>query len=330
MRFRTPLTDTAGIIKTGGGTLKLDDTSLTYAGLTDVQAGTLQLGANGEAEAVNIPGDLEIDAGATLEIDIDAANANDVLNVTGTVTLGGALTLNVDANNTIATGTEIVLINNDGTDAVSGLFSNYTDGQTFTINGHTFQISYSGGAAGGAGDTNDVVLTALNDAPIISVDGPGGDSAVAALNETNAGLTVSDTLTLTDTDLTDTVNVAVTSVAVAGNDGHLTNAQLLAMMSIVEANPILNATETTDQFTWNFDSGSEAFDHLAVGESLTLTYTLTAADAPTGATDTQTVTITINGTNDAPTAVPRYRRCDRKRKPNLHPGDRQRPGCRSL
>ena len=51
--------------------------------------------------------------------------------------------------------------------------------------------------------------------------------------------------------------------------------------------------------TWDFNSASEAFDYLAVGESLTLTYTITVTDSQ-GATDTQDVVITINGTNDAP------------------------------
>ena len=46
-------------------------------------------------------------------------------------------------------------------------------------------------------------------------------------------------------------------------------------------------------------SGSEAFNYLDDGESLTLTYTVRATDDST-AYDDQTVTITITGTNDAP------------------------------
>ncbi|MCF6777928.1 VCBS domain-containing protein, partial [Thiotrichales bacterium 19X7-9] len=151
----------------------------------------------------------------------------------------------------------------------------------------------------GATDTQTVVITinGTNDAPVISIE--AGDSAAESLIESNAGLTVSDTLTTTDLDLTDTVSVAVTSVVESGDTSGIANATLLAMMSVTSGD-ILDNTETVDTFTWSFDSGVEAFDYLAAGESLVLTYTLTVTDAPTGATDTQTVVITINGTNDAP------------------------------
>src|SRR6202008_3881517 len=46
-------------------------------------------------------------------------------------------------------------------------------------------------------------------------------------------------------------------------------------------------------------SGSQAFDFLAAGETLTLTYTVKAADTQ-GASDSHTVAVTITGTNDAP------------------------------
>src|SRR5690606_15093821 len=47
--------------------------------------------------------------------------------------------------------------------------------------------------------------------------------------------------------------------------------------------------------------GSEAFNFLADGQTLTLTYTVRATDdSPSAAHDDQTVTVTITGTNDAP------------------------------
>jgi VCBS repeat-containing protein len=42
-----------------------------------------------------------------------------------------------------------------------------------------------------------------------------------------------------------------------------------------------------------------SFNHLATGESLTLTYTIEVQDSQ-GAVDTQTVVITVTGTADAP------------------------------
>jgi VCBS repeat-containing protein len=63
--------------------------------------------------------------------------------------------------------------------------------------------------------------------------------------------------------------------------------------------PVIDGTQDSGTLTWVFDSGSEAFDYLAVGESLSLTYTVTVTDSR-GATDQQDVTITIWGTNDVP------------------------------
>ncbi|TJW68779.1 MAG: hypothetical protein E5V29_10595, partial [Mesorhizobium sp.] len=54
----------------------------------------------------------------------------------------------------------------------------------------------------------------------------------------------------------------------------------------------------THNLTWSFNSTPQAFDFLAAGETLTLTYTIQADDGH-GGTDTQTVTVSITGTNDA-------------------------------
>src|SRR5438067_9183644 len=50
--------------------------------------------------------------------------------------------------------------------------------------------------------------------------------------------------------------------------------------------------------SWTFDSTPQAFDYLAVGESLVLSYTVQSTDN-NSASDTQTVTETITGNNDA-------------------------------
>ena len=51
---------------------------------------------------------------------------------------------------------------------------------------------------------------------------------------------------------------------------------------------------------WNFNSGSQAFNFLPAGQTLTLTYNVRATDSSGAAnnTDNQPVTITITGTND--------------------------------
>jgi len=152
----------------------------------------------------------------------------------------------------------------------------------------------------GATDTQDVTITitGANDVPIITVE--AGDSDGATLTETDAALTSNGTLSVVDLDITDTVNVTVTSVAESGVTAGLAsnNSALLAMLSVDIGNIIDNAN-TSGVINWTFDSSAEAFDYLAVGESLVLTYTVTVTDSQ-NATNTQTVTITINGTNEVP------------------------------
>ncbi|MBH9553330.1 beta strand repeat-containing protein, partial [Inhella gelatinilytica] len=153
----------------------------------------------------------------------------------------------------------------------------------------------------GGTDTQDVVvtITGTNEAPVISLQ--AGDSAAVALAETNAGLTASDTLTVRDADDIDTVTNAVTAVVASGTyAGGSTpvNATLLAMMS-VNAGPLNADSADLNNITWSFNSGAEAFNFLAAGETLVLTYTITSTDN-NGDSDTQDVVVTITGSNDAP------------------------------
>ncbi len=145
-----------------------------------------------------------------------------------------------------------------------------------------------------------VTITGTNDALAIT-----GGPDTSGLTETNAGLTDSGTLTVSDADLTDLVTAAVDSVGVSGTGltsvpGTLTNVILEGFLT-VSPTAILDGTELTNTLTWDFNSGSEAFDFLATGETLILTYTVSATDDDgTPLSDTETVTVTITGTNDAP------------------------------
>ncbi|PKB14767.1 VCBS repeat-containing protein [Novosphingobium kunmingense] len=145
-----------------------------------------------------------------------------------------------------------------------------------------------------------VTLTGSNDGPDIEL--VGSDSAVANLAETNAGLSTSGTLTVKDPDTGDTVTAAVDSVTASGTGGtNFTNAALKAMLSVT-AGPVA-ADGELHNLTWTFNSGGEAFNYLAAGESLVLTYSIKASDSAPGdlkKSDVQTVAVTINGTNDAP------------------------------
>jgi len=149
-------------------------------------------------------------------------------------------------------------------------------------------------------DTDAVTITMkdVNEAPVVS-DGP--DSANLA--ETDAALASSGSLTVTDVDTTDVVTASVDDLVVSGTSDRLdpaapSDATLLAMLS-VSPSTILDSTQNSATLSWNFNSGAEAFDYLAAGETLILIYTIKVTDDDgTPLSDTETVTITITGTND--------------------------------
>jgi hypothetical protein len=55
-----------------------------------------------------------------------------------------------------------VIVNNQGSDAISGIFNGLPQGATVTLGSQAYSISYTGG------DGNDVVLTALAAVPTMS------------------------------------------------------------------------------------------------------------------------------------------------------------------
>ena len=176
----------------------------------------------------------------------------------------------------------------------------------FLATGETLEVIYtiratdSDISAATDDETVVITITGTNDAPVITAD-PG----THGLTETDAALTTSGTLAVTDADVTNTVAATVHGVAVGGTGATsapsaLDNAALMAMLSVDAGNVIDNAS-TSGTIHWNFDSAPQAFDFLATGETLQLTYTIRATDSDVSAAhDDQTVVITITGTNDAP------------------------------
>ena len=121
-------------------------------------------------------------------------------------------------------------------------------------------------------------------------------------------MTSTGDLTVSDVDTTDNVTASVDSVVVTGTGSSsvptaLTNTAIRDFLTVTPT-AILDGTENSATLTWNFNSGSEAFDFLAEGETFVLTYTVKVTDdAGTPLSDTETVTVTITGTNDAPTVT---------------------------
>ncbi|MES2793629.1 MAG: right-handed parallel beta-helix repeat-containing protein, partial [Planctomycetota bacterium] len=143
----------------------------TYTETLSGQVGTLKLGTGAVAQlSGTLTGALDASAG-TLVLGITDVLSYEALSVNGTVTLGQSLTLNVGPSLVAMAGTEIILISNDGTDAVTGTFSNYADGAIISTNfggtGKTARISYT------AGDGNDVGIRVDDPVPIIPAPIPG-------------------------------------------------------------------------------------------------------------------------------------------------------------
>ncbi|WP_369062448.1 autotransporter-associated beta strand repeat-containing protein [Caulobacter sp. 73W] len=136
-----------------GGTGTVGDVTVT--------SGTL---AAGNSAGILSTGDINLTFSSALAVEIGGTTAGiggyDQIDVTGLVTLAGDLDVSFLGGFSPTSGT-FTIINNDGTDAVSGTFDGLAEGATFDIGATRFTISYVGGV-----DSNDVVLTAST-APVV-------------------------------------------------------------------------------------------------------------------------------------------------------------------
>ncbi|MBK9630427.1 MAG: right-handed parallel beta-helix repeat-containing protein [Saprospiraceae bacterium] len=106
----------------------------------------------GSSPACIMVGDFTLNPSDVLDMEINSTTpctGHDQIQVTGTVTLGGA-TLTVTLGYAPTIGDQITIIDNDDVDAVSGQFA---QGTSITVGLYTFRIDYAGGTG------NDVVLT---------------------------------------------------------------------------------------------------------------------------------------------------------------------------
>jgi uncharacterized repeat protein (TIGR01451 family) len=117
-------------------------------------------------------GDMTISGGSASFGHVGGPNAS-LLGVTGIVTLGANTTLavSIDSSWVPIVGEEVMLIDNDGNEPVSGTFANMPEGTIITLNFVPFRLSYQGG------DGNDVVLVAY---PSMSATSTSIDSVTPA------------------------------------------------------------------------------------------------------------------------------------------------------
>ncbi len=243
------------------------------------------------AEAVTPVGNLT-DSGTIAFTDVDLTDVHSVSAVTPSVGALGSLSAGVTADSTGSGLGGVVTWNYSvAASAVEFLAAGQTRVETFTFN-------VEDGQGGSVPRTVSVTITGSNDAPDIRA--VTTDSATASLTETNTTLSSNGTLTVTDADTTDTVSSSVTGVTLSGTTGGLTAANVLGMLTVSPTSGLAANSGDVHNLTWNFNSGTQAFDFLGAGQSLTLNYTVQSSDN-NAAGDTQLVSLTITGTNDAAT-----------------------------
>jgi fibronectin-binding autotransporter adhesin len=181
----------AGLLKNGSGRLRLTGNN-TYVGQTYINEGTLQIDGVQPQSPVTLDhethlqgsgtvGDVLLNGGATtiapgtspgtltcsnliasggngtLQIELNGttpSSTHDQINVRGTVDLLG-LKLNASLGFNSAVSDQFTIINNDGSDAVTGTFTGLPQNKKVYVGSELFQINYTGGTG------NDVVLTRL-------------------------------------------------------------------------------------------------------------------------------------------------------------------------
>jgi autotransporter-associated beta strand protein len=212
VRFTNVVSGVGGLTKIGTGAVRLNGAN-TYTGATVINEGTLIVNGTHSAGAgaytVNSGGTLSgtgtisravsVNAGGTLAPgnspgilhigDLSMANDStnifelngttvgtqyDQLDVTGTVDLDNNAVLVLSVGYSAAMGDMFTIVNNDGTDPVSGLYKEpsgnvLSQGEEFAPSGTPgFKINYLGGTG------NDIVLTVVPEPSVITLLGLGG------------------------------------------------------------------------------------------------------------------------------------------------------------
>ena len=156
----------------------------------------------------------------------------------------------------------------------------------------------------------DVVVIGTNDVPTIATtsDAFAEFSNLDQPNPTGSTAlhTASGTISFTDVDLTDRPVASAAFTAFSYLNAYsvdvtsqLTAKQLAAIAAVDEPLTVVQAPGNTNDgsASWSYSTADSAFDFLADGEILTLTYTATVDDGHGGVV-TKPITVTVTGSND--------------------------------
>jgi VCBS repeat-containing protein len=206
--------------------------------------------------------------------------------------------------------TSQITSDHNGSGALKWNFSDADDDFDFLSKNQTLVLTYditvSDNHGGTTTQTVKVTVTGTDDKPVINV------TPVATVTEqANQTLSLSPdtahvTLNFTDDDLTNTGHTATVIAATASGvtsgilpDG-LGTAELTAFFHV--DNVVKNSGSSVGTINTTFSAPDLAFDYLAAGEHLNITYTV-QLDDHAGGVSTQNVTVTVIGTNDKPVYV---------------------------
>ena len=272
------LSGTGGLTKNGAGTMTLS-LSNGYTGATTVAAGTLLVnGSTNSASAVSVSntatlggsgtvngtvsvasggflapgnspailnsGSVTFTSGSTFTAEVNGATVGtlyDQLNVTGTVALGGA-TLSTSGTITSSAGQLITIIQNDGSDAITGTFAGLAEGATVTINSVNFVITYAGGTG------NDVVLAQVES----SVGLSGGNVTFSDLS----GAATNDNLTITLVGANVRFNDPLNAMVAAGGATQVDAFTVDVPLASITGGITFNGSGGNDVLTVNFSGGN--------------------------------------------------------------------------
>lgn len=193
-----------GLTTITGGTLAVDGSIASDVNIAGgALAGTGTVGGNVTAAAgaiiapgnpaSNTRGDLvtgsiDTSTGSQLQFTINGATAGtfDQLVVNGTVDITGSI-LAINPASDAPSGQTVIIVQNDGTDAVIGTFNGLEEGEFFSAGNFVYRISYVGG------DGNDIALEAFAVAEptffdgILRVFGTGGNDQIIVTQTSRLG-----------------------------------------------------------------------------------------------------------------------------------------------
>ncbi|QPF83012.1 hypothetical protein IC762_25170 [Bradyrhizobium genosp. L] len=203
--------------------------------------------------------------------------------------------------------TSQITTDHSGSGSLKWTFSDADDDFDFLSKNQTLVLTYDITVAdnhgGTAIQTVKITVTGTDDKPVINM------TTVATVTE-QAGQTLSlspDTvhvaLNFTDDDLTNTGHTATVIAASASGDtdgllpGSLGTGELMSFFDV--DNVVKTSGSSAGTINTTFSAPDLAFDYLAAGQHLDITYTV-QLDDHAGGVSTQNVTITVVGTNDKP------------------------------